>query len=367
MLGVRIVDFSPDGRFVLSGAFDQRALLWEVTPTTRLPHLKDENHDLFNPSFSLSRNGTLIAAGREDGSVVVWDAGTGEPIGKYQAGANAVWFTGFTPDNRLLVTWAERVRVWDVESGAMLSEFNLDLSETGTVNYLDVSSEYILAAYEATDDWKGGVIAWNIHTGAEVKRFTAPLGALVVGISPDEKSLLAYNLADYLASIFDVATGKEILTIEVVNNNGLYRPSFSPNSRLLFTGGSVISTLWDLKGGKQLHELIGPRGFMVSSAFSHDGRYVAATSSDSAVRIWDSETGQEVRRFTPPFDTGFLNFSVNDDYLFIFGSDNEIEILYTRVEDVINDLCSRLIRDFTPEEREQYEIMDDAPTCPHSK
>jgi len=34
------------------------------------------------------------------------------------------------------------------------------------------------------------------------------------------------------------------------------------------------------------------------------------------------------------------------------------------INDTIADLCARLQRDFTAEERAQYGIPDDGPTCP---
>jgi hypothetical protein len=33
------------------------------------------------------------------------------------------------------------------------------------------------------------------------------------------------------------------------------------------------------------------------------------------------------------------------------------------IDDTVAALCSRLLRDFTPEERAQYGIPDDGPTC----
>jgi hypothetical protein len=36
----------------------------------------------------------------------------------------------------------------------------------------------------------------------------------------------------------------------------------------------------------------------------------------------------------------------------------------TDYHDFIAYACSRIIRDFTPEERQQHRILDDEPTCP---
>jgi WD40 repeat protein len=360
-LTARIVRFSPDGRFLMSGGFDHRALLWELTSSPAPLYLQEENHGLFTSAFS--RNGAYIAAGREDGSVFVWDARTGEMIWKFQAGNETVLFAAFAPDNSLLVTDSDQIRIWDMEDGTMLREFNLNLGPDQRFNSFDVSSEHILAAYDGTDDWTGGVIAWDLQTGAEVRRFTSPIGAQSVLVSLDEKLLATYTIADYQARIFDMATGEEIHAFPVENNTGSPL-GFSPDSQRLFTGGNLRSAVWDLNSGKQLYEIVGPTSVTETNAFSHDSGYILTGSADNTIRIWESATGREVRRITMPFDALPTIFSENDDSLFVHGFDGRIYILHTRVENAMEDLCSRLIRDFTPEEREQYEIKDSAPTCP---
>ena len=361
-LTVRTVRFSPDGRFVMSGGLDQKALIWQITPSAKLQLSNKENHDLYVSAYS--RDGNYIAAGREDGTAVVWDADTGEVRETLQAGSEEVWPAGFTPDNSLLVTTSDGVRVWDTKDGVMLREFNSGSAIGADFNSLAISSKFILAAYDAIGDWTGGVIAWDMQTGAEVQRFTVPSGAQDVAISPDEKLIATWTIADYQARVFDVETGMEIHVFSMENN---FAPAlaFSPDSRILFTGGNVISTLWDLRSGKQLHQIVGPRDAIISSAFSHDGRYVVTASANDTMDIWDSQTGQAVRHITLPFPPDFVSFSENDNFLFIQdGKAARLQILDVRVEDVITELCSRLLRDFTTQEREQYGIMDSIPTCP---
>jgi WD40 repeat protein len=363
-LTARIVRFSPDGRFLMSGGFDQRALLWEVAPLETRGRIEEENHDLYIPTAA--PDGTYLAAGRTDGSVIVWNGKTGERIWRFQAGNELIWTLGFTPDSELLVTASDRIRIWNLKDGRLMREFELSMRVEEVVSALSISSQHIFAAYEGTDEWTGGVIAWNIETGAEVQRFTAPLGAQGVILSPDQRLIATYTIADYQARVFDVTTGQELYVFPM-ENNFASALAFSPDNKVLFTGGNAINSLWDLQSGRQLHEIVGPRDVTLSGAFSHDGRYLVTANGDDTVRIWDRETGQELRRMTLPFETGFVSFSNNDNFLFIHGGDGKLHILDTRVEDTLNALCSRLLRDFTPEEREQYEIMDDAPTCPQFK
>ena len=82
------------------------------------------------------------------------------------------------------------------------------------------------------------------------------------------------------------------------------------------------------------------------------------------MRIWDVETGQEIRRLALPFVPQNANFSADDATILVLGEDGKIRFFDTSVDAAIDAVCAHLLRDFTPEEREQYEVTDDAPTCP---
>jgi len=81
---------------------------------------------------------------------------------------------------------------------------------------------------------------------------------------------------------------------------------FSPDGRRAATAGEdKVIRLWDLETGRLLREFKGHAEWVFSLAFSPDGRLIYSTSGgpdiwrdgkDSAVRVWDVETGREVRR-----------------------------------------------------------------------
>jgi WD40 repeat protein/serine/threonine protein kinase len=56
--------------------------------------------------------------------------------------------------------------------------------------------------------------------------------------------------------------------------------------------------LWDLKTGSQLREFAGHTNTVTAVAFSHDGGFILSGSADASIRIWDRESGREVRTLT---------------------------------------------------------------------
>ena len=70
---------------------------------------------------------------------------------------------------------------------------------------------------------------------------------------------------------------------------------FSPDGNMVLTASSDrTARLWDAQSGKELKSLEGHGGKVLQAAFSNDGRRVATASDDGTARIWDVATGTEL-------------------------------------------------------------------------
>jgi WD40 repeat protein len=72
----------------------------------------------------------------------------------------------------------------------------------------------------------------------------------------------------------------------------------SPDGKLLLTGGGNPLRLWDVETGKELRQFAGHRFAVTRAAWAPDGKTVYSSSYDGTVRGWDVATGRQVRQFS---------------------------------------------------------------------
>jgi WD40 repeat protein/HEAT repeat protein len=123
--------------------------------------------------------------------------------------------------------------------------------------------------------------------------------------SPDGKTLAVGGggwsahqpLAGKLA-LWDVATGKQRLSLAGHAAGPVGGIAFTPDGKTLATGDGGVSgevKLWDAVSGKELATTIrghDPGGEVLSMAFSPDGKLLASESG-SRLKVWDVATGKE--------------------------------------------------------------------------
>lgn len=75
-------------------------------------------------------------------------------------------------------------------------------------------------------------------------------------------------------------------TLPTRSVHSVHNIAFSPNGRLIASGGLIDIHLWDATTGEYMKTLIGHTNKVHSVTFSPDGRILASASADGTIRLW---------------------------------------------------------------------------------
>ena len=214
------IRYSPDGTRLAVGS-GIGIWLYDTATYQEISLLTGQSEEIFNIAFS--PDGKTIASGCYDGTICLWDIGTGTHetrLTTYKVSVNSV---AFSPEGRTLACGSD--------DGTVLTQFHIKKS----------AIRRTLAC--GSDD--GTVRLWDAHTSASKITPTGHTDSVSsVAFSPDGK-ILASGSRD----------------------------------------GNIH--LWDADTGEYKKTLTGHTFWVTSLAFSPDGKTLASGSLDSTVLLWE--------------------------------------------------------------------------------
>ncbi len=357
-----VVTFSPDGKYVLTGSDKGPVRLWAVQPHPHLPVFTGHTGVVIAAAFS--PDGQSLATGSTDG-VRLWNTHTGQLLHNFTEAGTIAYGVEFSGDGRYLLSGniAGVATLWDVATGRAERQF---VHPAGMQIYDMAFSpdgrSLLTAGVGATET----VWVWDIQT-AEVKFKTNGDGNPIfqIAYSPDGQYLLGAVGNMPVARLWDAKTGAPVREFEG-HSDWVSGVAFSPDGKYAATASDDnTARLWDVQTGQEIRQFVGHTEVVWSVAFSPDGKTLATASGDGTARLWDVQTGQELRRMAG-HTAGVENviFSPDGKFIATTSDDGTTRLWDVDYHDTIRYLCSRLLRDFTDEERAQYNIPNDGPTCP---
>jgi WD40 repeat protein len=279
------IEFSPDGKRVLTGGFDGTARLWSAAHGRQLqvlPHNKGQVRGI-----TFSPDGRFAASSSGDNFVRVWDCDTGEQVHTFEGSEGSKRSLRFTPSNDRLLAWGDdrTLRKWDLATGELISNELLEaqsspedavlgpgvaMSVVGGWFSWDASSLTVgeHARFSVFDTLKGG--------GRQGASWRGTVRAMCP--SPDG-SLLAVN-RDGAPYHFLLADGRE-------------RGGPSREHTLQLVDWKQEKTLWEQKL---------PDGYYHNPAFSADGRFLAVVHRETtgSLFVFETSTGRQTARIDGP-------------------------------------------------------------------
>jgi WD40 repeat protein len=250
-------------------------------------------------TLGFSPDGKTLASGGWDDMVRLWDVATGKELHKLDAHKGMVARVVFAPDGKVLASRGGIdgvLRLWDAASGAELRKIE-GLSRVNPWRfYREAALAFSVDFRAVVASTRKAIVFYDVASGKETRKLEGYRDCMYVAFSPDGKLLAAGGLDDagkeqYSLRLWDAAAGKELRRCELPKNEPVTGFAFSPDGAgLAALVAETDSFVFDVATGKVLHRL--PHYWPFRIAYAPDGKTVV-TIRGQALRLWDPATAKE--------------------------------------------------------------------------
>ncbi|MHC4957659.1 MAG: WD40 repeat domain-containing serine/threonine protein kinase [Planctomycetota bacterium] len=318
---VHHVAFSADGSTLLTTAMDGGAFLWDT-------NTGEKRVSFDGGPRSRASGGMMAGAFRPpdekqvitcsvDGSITIWDAASGQPVGSLPSAEHLVHDVVTSADGKRLLTASHdgTAKLWDLESREILATFKLE-ARASSADFFGEDDGYV-----ATSAGDGHVHVWKVADALAKgdRTLEASAGEFAFGpwkqrgvshrmrVSPDRTRILSAAF-DSTARILAPGRGVEAEFAHLASVQGA---AFHPDGvRVATACNDGIARLWQPAAGRSVSRKAYPVGLQ-ESTYSPGGRYLLTKPDVATAVVTDTGTGGVLCRLE--HDGAIRAFAVDRD------------------------------------------------------
>ena len=288
-------------------------------PVSESPFIIHENAHSGGSVVAFDNAGRVLASGGWEGRVRLWNAATGDPIISWPAHSDSVNGIAFLDKERELVTagYDGRITRWSADSSLLQS---IDTGVPITHMVAHVTSNRMLTGHS-----DGSVRLWQLADIAAIEVRHLHAGA-VRAVAIDGQGLFASSGVDGVVFLWSEQASAQRLADPPTD---AWTLAFSPNGQWLMGGSWFRLFRWDLHDASVSVVQTRHRGIIRSIGFLPGSDLLASISrqTDSAVYLLDPESGAVVRRMQQHDLCGAsIALSPNGHYLATTSDDASVRI-----------------------------------------
>jgi len=323
---VQRVEVSPNGEWILSTGYDLTARLWDSQSGALM---FEASLDGIGSALAFSQDGSKFIVGDRDGNISIWD------ISLLKARVGYIGFTEFVnkakfdPAGQWMLINTDDKNLWQIPTN------QLTTLHDGTQGTKVLSFDELTAQLKVSPDSKwiaisqdseisnSMAILYNLETKV---LHSLPHSSDISGlaISTDGKLLATTNTDNTNVYIWDIESGQQVNVLQF--GEVAFTSAYSSKDPILAIGFADKTILWDTAANVEIATL-GQVGDIKSLTFNREGTWLATTSADGSIYIWDmnkKDYTQPIYRFFQDGRITSLDFNSQKGWLASAGSDGYV-------------------------------------------
>ncbi len=337
---VDALTFFPDGSALIIGS--NSLFVWNLTTKEVEKHNVSGSSSASIQSIAISPDGTQLLAGRQDGTIRVWETKTWTQQFEYKAGQSHDWVkaVAFSPDGKLIAGGglSARVALIETEGGVVRNPMN---GHIGTVLGLEIMGNTLFSV--ATD---GSARFWFMDSGKEFKRIEGRKSSLALFT---QGNTLAIGSRSGDIEIYDLRT-MESAAVLSGHTDTVNSMAWSADGSTLISGSwDKTIKIWNMDSNTatltinalgEESESDGDFG-VIAVAYDRERKTIASIGSfGDAVSLWNAESGEPMESLSDGYSFPPTGLAISSERGLIASCSQEDDLIVVCEIDAPNNVIA---------------------------
>ena len=293
-VGVTVLAFKPSDDPILVAGAGPTAIVWSLSGSQKLKELRGDPPFQFK-SLAFDSQGKRLAAAGMNYYARVFETEDWTEIGRI--GNEAAMAVAFSPDDRWLLTVGARAVAWNIEAAMRKPDLGNPRVPVPPESFVVVNENHNsvnhFVSFSEDGRWmaESGGLRAVIPSDAGPFRVADKLGSShpLIAVSSDARlgATAGYEGISIQRVDFDTKEFRELgrLSASTV--------AFARTGDWLASAADDRLERWNLKAGAEWRRLVHGAG-LVDVAVSPDARFLATTTADGFVHVWETSSWREI-------------------------------------------------------------------------